>query len=69
MVWPDDGAAKINPSLCRLLREYPDLYTGCLETDFMDYELARLIYSTNFNRRNQDPWNQTYRVTFDSTGG
>ena len=69
MVWPDDGAAKINPSLCRLLREYPDLYTGCLETDFMDYELARLIYSTNFNRRNQDPWNRTYRVTFDSTGG
>ncbi|WP_405358527.1 phosphatidylinositol-specific phospholipase C domain-containing protein [Ruminococcus sp.] len=69
MVWPDDGAAKINPALYRLLREYPDLYTGCLETDFMDYELARLIYSTNFNRRNQDPWNRTYRVTFDSTGG
>ena len=69
MVWPDDGADEINPKLNDLLKNNPDLYTGCLQTDFMDENLSRRIYSTNFVRRNQDPWNQTHRVTFDSNGG
>ena len=69
MVWPDDGADYINPKLKTLLKNNPDLFTGCLEVDFMNKELSRLIYSTNFNRRNQDPWNVTYQVNFDSNGG
>lgn len=67
--WPREGAEKINPKLKNLLREHPDLHTGCLAVDFADSDISRLIYGTNFARRNKDPWNKYYKVTFDTRGG
>ena len=50
IVFPKDGADTINPKLLTLLREYSDLYTGCLVCDFINAELAGTIYMRNFNR-------------------
>ena len=69
MVWPREGANYMNPVLKELIGSIPDLYTGCLVGDFYDTELIRRIYSTNFMRRDEDLWNSSYDVQFDSQGG
>ena len=69
MVWPREGANYMNPVLKEFIGSIPDMYTGCLVGDFYDQDLIRQIYSTNFLRRNADPWNSYYEVQFDSRGG
>lgn len=48
-VWPEEGAKFINPKLKDLLKKNSDLFTGCLVCDYINKDLASLIYKTNFN--------------------
>lgn len=49
LVWPKQGADYINPKLKDLLKQHNDLFTGCLVCDYINADLAGLIYQTYFN--------------------
>lgn len=49
LVFPEEGADYINPRLTNLLKKNSDMFTGCLVCDYINADLASLIYTRNFN--------------------